>query len=305
MRTLTVDTPEPFAASRIQRRDAVFCPKALATALPAAATGVARGPTARHEAVSLSTQWASCFDEVCEAQQLRHLVFAREMGACLAPPEGTPAGLDVDRFDPYCDHLLVRAANPNDRGPGMVVGTYRLLPPAAASDAGGLYMDTEFDLAPLAALRGRTVELGRSCVHPEWRSGGVIMALWSALAQYMRLHDLDTMIGCASVSVADGGITAQRLWQRFRKTHMTAPHLQVRPYMPLHLAADRTVPVLPDAESPLVACAVPPLIKGYLRCGARLLGPPALDLAFHTADLPLVLPLRDLAPRYRKHFFAL
>ena len=157
------------------------------------------------EGFGLSVQWAQSEDEVRLAQRLRYRVFTEEIGAILAPPAGTPAGVDADRFDPFCDHLLVRAR----RGPadmqGAVVGTYRVLPPAAARRAGGLYADTEFDLGPLRSLRAHAVELGRSCVHPAWRSGAVILALWAALAQYMQLHGLDTMIGCASVGIADGG----------------------------------------------------------------------------------------------------
>ncbi|GAC1425398.1 MAG: GNAT family N-acetyltransferase [Burkholderiaceae bacterium] len=261
------------------------------------------GLVAHREKRALSTHWATGPDEVREAQQLRHLVFVQEMGARLAAYADTPDDVDADRFDQYCDHLLVRASRPNDPGRRMVVGTYRLLPPDGAREAGGLYMDTEFDLAPLAAVRGRTVELGRSCVHPAWRSGGVITALWSALAQYMLSHDVDTMIGCASVSIADGGAAAERLWHRLRASHLVAPHLQVQPHFPLGGPWFRTLDPQYRDTTPEPACAIPPLIKGYLRCGACLLGPPALDRAFRTADLPLMLRIGDLAPRYRRHFF--
>lgn len=169
------------------------------------------------------------------------------------------------------------------------------MPPAAAARAGGLYTDTEFDLSPLSRLRARAVELGRSCVHPAWRTGSVIMALWTALAQYMAVHQLETMIGCASVGLHDGGYTASKLWGQLRTTHLVAPQWQVRPHVPLRMAPDQST-------NHTTHLNMPPLIKGYLRCGARLLGPPALDAAFNTADLPMMLQVSELTPRYRKHF---
>lgn len=246
----------------------------------------------------LTVHWASCEEDVRQAQRLRYRVFAQEMGANLSPPAGCDFGLDADDFDPFCDHLLVKAASNEDDAEGLLVGTYRVLPPDAARRAGGLYIDTEFDLAPLADLRKHAVELGRSCVHPSWRSGGVILALWTALCQYMFRHRLETMIGCASIGLADGGQGAARLWHSLQATHLVDAQWQVQPRRAFPLAfKDGVLDLDPTRHT-----ATPPLIKGYLRCGARLLGPPALDTAFNTADLPMMLRVHELTPRYRKHF---
>lgn len=252
------------------------------------------------EGRELTVSWACCEEDVRQAQRLRYRVFAMEMGAKLTPPAGRVPGLDVDAFDPFCDHLLVRAVSRSDDDDGLLVGTYRVLAPDAARRAGGLYIDTEFDLAPLSSLRSRAVELGRSCVHPAWRSGGVILALWSALCRYMHVHRLETMIGCASVGLKDGGQSAGALWRSLRATHLVEPRWQVQPLIALPMASSDDLPPAPGSACRGVS--TPPLIKGYLRCGARLLGPPALDTAFNTADLPMMLHLSDLAPRYRKHF---
>ncbi|MES3001032.1 MAG: GNAT family N-acyltransferase [Pseudomonadota bacterium] len=245
-------------------------------------------------------EWARGESDVREAQRLRYRIFSQEMGARLSPPAGSPPGLDIDRFDPFCEHLLVRAIDPEAGGRGAVVGTYRVLSPSQARKAGGYYSDAEFDLGPLAALRPRAVELGRSCVDSGWRLGGVIMAMWSALGAYMVRHDLDTMIGCASIGLAEGALPALALWEGLRHTHLAAARWRVQPRCALPGAS-----LGAPATSPAVAHALrdaPPLIKGYLRCGARVLGPPALDAAFNTADLPMMLRLEDMAPRYRKHF---
>ena len=239
----------------------------------------------------LEVVWARHLDEVREAQRLRHTVFVGEMGARLSPCAGTPDGYDADIFDGFCEHLLVRTL-PTDHAPGQVVGTYRVLTPAAALRAGGYYSDTEFDLTRLRPLRDRMAELGRSCVHPDHRSGGVILALWGALAAFMDSNGLDTMVGCASISMRDGGHVAASLWQRLSQSHMVGLEHQVRPRLalPVH-ELNQTLAVEP-----------PPLIKGYLRCGAKVLGAPAWDPDFNTADLPMLMKLADLPVRYRRHF---
>ncbi len=239
----------------------------------------------------LAIVWARTEEDVLAAQRLRYQVFVDEMGAQLSVPAGTPAGYDIDLFDAYCEHLLVRLEN-KDGEPGEVIGTYRVMTPEAAKRVGGLYSETEFDLTRLRPLRSKMVELGRSCVHPDHRQGGVIMALWGALAEFMVRNDLDTMIGCASISMRDGGHVAASLWEQLRHKYMAPIESHVRPRLPLPVEElDRHLNV-----------EAPALIKGYLRCGAKILGAPAWDPDFNTADLPMLMRLSDLPARYRRHF---
>lgn len=246
----------------------------------------ARAPVER-----FSVGWAKHQDEVREAQRLRYQVFGEEMGAQLTTPDGTPAGHDADRFDPYCEHLIVRCEDDSPQA-GAVIGTYRVLTPDATQRLGGWYSDTEFDLGPLRARLGRTAELGRSCVHPAHRQGGVILALWGALGAFLQSNRLDTVIGCASVSMHDGGHVAASLWERLRTTHLAPIELQVQPRLALPVD---------DLRRDLPA-ELPALIKGYLRCGAKVLGAPAWDPDFNTADLPMMMRLQDLPEKYRRHF---
>lgn len=248
-------------------------------------------PHAGAAAARLEVVWARTEEDVRAAQRLRYQVFVEEMGARLALPAGSPPRHDIDVFDPYCEHLLVRLQG-DDGQPGEVIGTYRVLTPDAARRVGGLYSETEFDLTRLRPLRSRMVELGRSCVHADHRQGGVIMALWGALAEFMVRNDLDTMIGCASVSMRDGGHLAASLWAQLRQTHLAPIERQVRARLPL--------PV--DELNHQLQVEAPALIKGYLRCGARVLGAPAWDPDFNTADLPMLMRLSDLPARYRRHF---
>ncbi len=236
----------------------------------------------------IEIRWAQHLDEIREAQRLRYAVFAGEMGARLSTPL---AGHDIDLFDDYCEHLLVR-----DTATRQVVGTYRVLTPAQALRVGSTYSDTEFDLVRLRGLRERMVELGRSCVHPEHRHGGVIMALWGALAEFMTRNQLDTMIGCASIPMLHNGMVsgdlAASIWHQLRQTHLAPIEYHVLPRLPL--------PV--DALEHHLTVEPPALIKGYLRLGAKILGAPAWDPDFNTADLPMMRRIADLPPRYRKHF---
>jgi putative hemolysin len=252
--------------------------------------------------------WAGCEADVRAAQRLRHTIFVGEMKARLAPPPGTPDGLDADYFDPYCDHLLIRVKEQGSEAPGQLVGTYRVLAPDAARRAGACYTETEFDLAPLAPLRGGAVELGRACVHADWRSGGVILSLWSELGNYMVERGLHTMFGCASIGMADGGELARRVWRELRESnYLVRPEYRIRPLTPLpentdHDGADADVERA-GAKNPALR-DLPPLIKGYLRCGARVVGPPSFDRLFNTADLPIMMQLADLPQRYSKQFLA-
>lgn len=239
---------------------------------------------------SIEVAWARDASEVLEAQRLRHRVFVQELGARLTTPTGTTTDLDADEFDPHCEHLIAWASG--SAGQRRAVGTYRVLTPASAQRMGRLYTDGEFDLTPIGHMRPRLLELGRSCIDPGFRQGGVILLLWANLVEFMQRHGLRWMIGCASISMRDGGHTAASLWRGLSATHLAPEAWRVQPRFALpvnELRQDLKV-------------EAPPLVKGYLRCGAQLLGAPAWDPAFGTADLPMMLDIESMSPRYRKHF---
>lgn len=238
-----------------------------------------------HEAPrKLTFSLARSITEITEAQRVRFKVFGEEMGAKLPSAE---LGLDIDRFDKYCDHLLVR-----DHGNDKVVGTYRILPPEQARAAGGYYSETEFDLSRLAHLRERMVEVGRSCVHADYRDGATITQLWSGLADYIGKHNHEYLVGCASISMADGGHFAASVYDKVHKLHAAPAEYRVFPHCRLPL----------ESLNQNLEVAIPPLIKGYLRLGAYIAGEPAWDPDFNCADVFILLPVSRLNARYAKHF---
>jgi putative hemolysin len=225
-------------------------------------------------------------EDVRAAQRLRHDVFAGELGALLT---GSQPGLDVDPFDAYCDHLLVR-----EETTGQVVGTYRLLPPERAAVAGRLYSESEFDLSSLAGIRPELVEVGRSCVHPDHRDGAVISLIWAGIARYMADRGHEWLAGCCSVPLGDGGALASATWDRVSAKHLSPQEYRVRPLLPW-------VP----GPAPAARVELPALLRGYLRLGAWVCGEPAHDPDFGVADLYVLLPMSRVNPRYLRHFLSL
>jgi putative hemolysin len=234
---------------------------------------------------SYSILVAGAPDEVTAAQRLRYQVFAGELGATLHSPV---ADLDIDEFDDVCDHLLIR-----EDSTGEIVGTYRMLPPGRSAR---LYADGEFDLAGLVDLRDTIVEAGRSCVHPDHRNGAVINLMWTGIARYLHLRGHRWLTGCASVGLADGGDSAASVWAVVREKYLAPSRLRVTPRNP-YVVGDA-----PTTDRRELLAAVPPLLRGYLRLGAWIGGPPAYDPDFNCADFLVLLSLDRLGERYMKHF---
>ncbi|OGB27449.1 MAG: GNAT family N-acetyltransferase [Burkholderiales bacterium RIFCSPLOWO2_02_FULL_57_36] len=236
------------------------------------------------DAPRLTLSFAATREEVREAQRLRYKVFVEAAGL---PRPAHHNGLDQDEFDQYCDHLIVR-----DSSTSQVVGTYRVLGPDAARRRGRYYSEQEFDLRKLDHLRDRIAEAGRACIHPDYRSGGVIMLLWAGLAAFMERKKCDYLIGCASIGLAHGGHDAAAIYHGLNDANIAPPEYHVIPRLPYSIGK----------REPGYRPKIPPLIKGYLRSGAWVCGEPAWDPYFHCADLFMLLPLAKLDSRYARHY---
>jgi putative hemolysin len=221
--------------------------------------------------------------EIIEAQKLRYRVFSAEFSANFYSDEQR----DLDEFDPFCKHLVALV---DDR----VVGTYRILFPEGAMQAGRMHSETEFDLATFCSLRQSTIEIGRACIDPEFRNGQVLRRLWSALADLLTFRPETHVMGCVSVPMHDGGYFAAGLYKQLQKEQHTSSYGRVFPFDPLPTLS--TLSHHTDA----MACDVeiPPLMRSYIKLGAKLLGEPHWDLTFNVADFPMVVTTAQV----EKHF---
>jgi putative hemolysin len=257
-------------------------------------TGHASIESRRHSATRQALQVSLTHNtiEMQEAQRLRYKVFVEALGAQLGthlgtqlgahPPRKTPQH-ESDMFDAFCDHLIVR-----DTGSGKVIGTTRLLPPDAAHRVGCYCAENQFNLTRLLHLRSRMVEVGRLCVHPKYRNRGVIALLWSALIEYMRHRGHDTLIGCAPISMIDGGHNAANLYLQLGEAQQAPPEYRAFAYHGLpceHLA---------NAAKP----TVPAQFKAFLRAGAWICGEPAWNPDDNSADFLMLLPTNRISSHY-------
>jgi putative hemolysin len=233
----------------------------------------------------LFVELASNQDEVCEAQALRYRVFGEELGAKL---QAGANGLDVDEFDGYCQHLLVREAST-----GQVVGCTRLLTDSQARRVGGFYSEGEFALGGIPRLPGRLLEVGRTCIARQYRQGSAIAVLWSGLAGFIHLHRIDYLFGCASIPLGDEDVQAAAIMNRIRRQTLVDQHLRVTPRAPLLTTQ------VPDG---VLDAPLPALVKAYIRLGAKACGEPCRDPDFGVADVLMLLDIDNLNPTYSRHF---
>jgi putative hemolysin len=237
-------------------------------------------PAAHRFSVSFANHPA----DIIECQKLRYRIFAGEMGAAI---DGGPDHLDTDEFDPYCKHLIVR-----EQSSGRIIACTRILTDEMAAKTGGFYSSGEFDLKLIDALPGRVMEIGRTCVDAEYRSGAVIAVLWSGLADFVVTHHYDYLFGCASIGLEDGGANAHAILNQISEKYMAPSWHRVRPLNPLPVA---------DAR-PTHKVRMPPLLKAYVSLGAKACGEAFWDREFNCADVFMLLNVSDLQPRYARHF---
>ena len=256
-------------------------------------------------ACSLEVRLAQTAAEVRQAQKLRYRVFYQE-GSAVPNPARLIARRDVDSYDAICDHLLVVDHDSRDRGAQgrpAVVGTYRLLRQALAEDYGGFYTAGEFDIGGLIERHGNLqfVELGRSCVLPEYRNKRTVELLWHGIHAYVQQNRCDVMIGCASIEGTDPKRLALPL--SFLHHYARAPEQWRSRALPeRYVEMNRLSKEAIDPKAAL-RC-LPPLIKGYLRLGACVGDGAVIDREFGTTDVLIVLPMSAIQKRYVEHFDA-
>lgn len=255
------------------------------------------------EGGALEVRMAETDAEVEAAQRLRYRVFYEEMAA-VPTPEMRELRRDFDKFDPYCDHMLVIDRTLHDEdGQPLVVGTYRMIREAYLDKIGGFYTAGEYDISPMLAAwpkDTRYLELGRSCIAEAYRSRVTTMQLlWRGLMTYVSRFSSDLMFGCASFSGTDPGALALPL--SYLHHHYAMPqNLRVRARPELYVEMNLMTKESIDVKEALRA--LPAIIKGYLRAGCRIGEGAVIDHQFGTTDVFIYLPVKDMDPRYMSRF---
>lgn len=230
-----------------------------------------------------TTAVASKPEEIEKCLRLRYQVFSHEMGADL----GTELRIDKDRFDPYCKHLMVI-----DNSSREVVATTRLLVDSDIIHTGCFYSETEFEISRVINMPGKFMEVGRTCIHANYRKGVVLALLWQGIARIVSMSKIDYLIGCASIPLSSGDQYINSLMHVLRNKHYSDAGQRVRPLLPL-----KVVPT-PVSEDVIM----PTLLKAYIRQGAVICGEPYLDAAFGVADVFVLMDCSKIASRYKRHF---
>lgn len=225
------------------------------------------------------------------AQRLRYDVFVSELGGGGAMVDHD-AGLERDQYDPFFDHLLLI-----DDSTGAVVGVYRLMQQHMAQRAGRFYSSGEYDLTPLETCGRRILELGRSCLHPDYRGGMAMHCLWSGLADYIDRHRIEVLFGVASFHGTDVAAFKQPL-AFLHHRHLAPPELRVA----ARETSFQNMDLLDEAELDRKAAMLqmPSLIKAYLRLGGMVGAGAYVDHAFNTVDVCLILDTNQMNARQSK-----
>lgn len=235
--------------------------------------------------------------EIAASQELRFRVFCEEMNA-RPSDEMAVVRREFDSFDEFCDHLLV-FDDATGRGPESVVGSYRLMRRSAALRRGQFYSSDEYDISVLLNHPGEIMELGRSCVDRNHRSGAVMQLLWRGIAEYVFHYDVDLMFGCASLPGTEPERLDEPLSYLFHY-HLAPPELRPRAVADRYLAMDRLAPERFDAQAAMRR--LPPLIRGYLRLGGYVGDGAVIDRDFGTTDVCVVVKTDLVTEKYYRHY---
>jgi putative hemolysin len=251
----------------------------------------------------LEVRVAETESEVEAAQKLRYRVFYEEMSA-IPTPEMRASSRDFDRYDDFCEHLLVVDHGVRDEnGEALVVATYRLLRGDVAAQHGGFYTAGEYDIAPIIKshpVASRLLELGRSCVLKSYRSRPITMQLlWRGILAYFGRYNVELMFGCGSLPGTDPEALKLPLSYLYH-FHLAPPHMRVRALAHLYVEMNRMPKKEIDEREALRS--LPPLIKGYVRTGAYVGDGAVIDRQFGTTDVLIFFPVSRIDPRWRAHF---
>ncbi len=253
--------------------------------------------TATTDLANIVLRLAKNPEEIIAAQKLRYTVFYQEFGI-IAPPHIAAAERDYDEYDNFADHLVVIDESQIDPDK-KIVGTYRLFQAAHLPKNIPFYSSQEFNISPLINSGAQLLELGRSCVLPEYRTKYIMQKLWQGIAEYLSDHNIDLMFGCASFQGTNPEAIADQL--AYLKHFHSAPD-DLCPVATIDCMDGISIKAKEDLDARRIFSDLPPLIKGYLRVGATIGKGAFLDKDFNCIDVCIVMPIHKMSSKYTKHY---
>ena len=232
----------------------------------------------------LNIEWTKDPRVIEDVQRFRFKVFVEEFSITFTD---NFHDMDIDDFDQVCDHLVVRETTENS-----IVGTYRLITPAAAKKIGSMYCDSLFDLSPINHLRDQIVEIDRSCIDKQFRNGYTILLLWKEIYKFILNSSHQYIMGCSSISLADGGLLASNVHQQLIAMNRFSNKLKIKSKHHIQLSENL-------AHNDM---SIPAILKGYLNVGASICSEPGVDPLFNTVDYLTILKMTDMNSKYVKRF---
>ena len=232
----------------------------------------------------LNIEWTKDPRVIEDVQRFRFKVFVEEFSITFTD---NFHDMDIDDFDQVCDHLVVRETTENS-----IVGTYRLITPAAAKKIGSMYCDSLFDLSPINHLRDQIVEIDRSCIDKQFRNGYTILLLWKEIYKFILNSSHQYIMGCSSISLADGGLLASNVHQQLIAMNRFSNKLKIKSKHPIQLSENLAHNYM----------SIPAILKGYLNVGASICSEPGVDPLFNTVDYLTILKMTDMNSKYVKRF---
>lgn len=240
---------------------------------------------------------ATSKEEIIQSQKLRYKIFYEEFGS-IPSEDIAREKREFDVYDDYADHLIVLDES-RDPALGQIVGTYRLFRKERLPENLPFYTGHEFDITPLLTCDARLLELGRSCVLPEYRTKYAMQRLWQGIAEYLSEHQIDLMFGCACLQGTDPLAVSDQL--AYLKHYHLAPD-ELRPCATPDCTDQITLKPKDAIDPKRVFASLPPLVKGYLRLGAYVGEGAYIDHNFNSIDVCIVLPTHKVTSKYARHY---
>lgn len=237
----------------------------------------------------LTVKLADRPEEIEQALRLRYQVFVEEEKIETMMND---SGMERDAYDDDCEHLIVL-----DEDKGLVVGVYRMLPGNRVRDK-GIYTCTEFDLSGFADQLPHALEIGRTCVHPDYRESKTMLLLWNGMLGYYGRDEFTYLMGCASIR-ADDPRELNAVYSYFCDRNYAIDRFRIRP-LPSHRVEG--LQYIGGVDESAAFGKLPPMIKGYLRLGSDVVREPAYDPIFRTYDFCMIMSKDQMSPKYRRHF---